>query len=232
MVNSAMETKNPARCTMSMSATHTSGFNTGSDNQNKWLLFPLYSTCQHSPLKGGGGGDARGLGSDVARPRPGPGRGAGPSPGRAPRPRAARINICFAGPGPGAAARAGRRRWRRSLRSPRSGARGGLRPGDRAARLGSLRGAGSAAAGPPGSGASWPGARGAPSPRGCCGLGREARRGPAGRSLERLRASLKTSRANRVGPVRGQARGLPGSPSLGAAPGGAAGGQGGSGPWT
>ena len=56
MVNSAMETKNPARCTMSMSATHTSGFNTGSDNQNKWLLFPLYSTCQHSPLKGGGGG--------------------------------------------------------------------------------------------------------------------------------------------------------------------------------
>lgn len=139
MVNSAMETKNPARCTMSMSATHTSGFNTGSDNQNKWLLFPLYSTCQHSPLKGGGGGDARGLGSDVARPRPGPGRGAGPSPGRAPRPRAARINICFAGPGPGAAARAGRRRWRRSLRSPRSGARGGLRPGDRAARLGSLR---------------------------------------------------------------------------------------------
>ncbi|KAM5311925.1 uncharacterized protein AAES06_021642 [Glossophaga mutica] len=70
-----METKNPARCTMSMSATHTSGFNTGSDNQNKWLLFPLYSTCQHSPLKGGGGGDARGLGSDAARPALG--RGAG-----------------------------------------------------------------------------------------------------------------------------------------------------------
>lgn len=86
VVNSAMETKNPARCTMSMSATHTSGFNTGSDNQNKWLLFPLYSTCQHSPLKGGGGGDARGSGSDVARPGLGEGGGVRPSPGRAPRP--------------------------------------------------------------------------------------------------------------------------------------------------
>lgn len=87
VVKSTMETKNPARCTMSVSATHTSGFNTGSDNQNKWLLFPLYSTCQRPPLKGGGGGDTRGAGSDVARP--GPGGGARPSLGRAPRLRAA-----------------------------------------------------------------------------------------------------------------------------------------------
>lgn len=79
VVNSARETKNPARCTMSVSATHTSGFNTGSDNQNKWLLFPLYSTCQHSPLKSGRGGDTRGLGSDGDMARPGPGGGVGPS---------------------------------------------------------------------------------------------------------------------------------------------------------
>lgn len=69
VVDSAMETKNPARCTMSMSATHTSGFNTGSDNQNKWLLFPLYSTCQHSPLKGGGvGRTAAGWGAGPGQP--------------------------------------------------------------------------------------------------------------------------------------------------------------------
>lgn len=81
---------------MSMSATHTSGFNTGSDNQNKWLLYPLYSACQHSPLKGAGGGDGRALRSDVASL--GQEGGVGPSAcihGL----RAARVNICFAGLG-------------------------------------------------------------------------------------------------------------------------------------
>lgn len=105
VVNAAMETKNPARCTMSVSATHTSGFNTGSDNQNKWLLFPLYSTCQHSPLKGGGGGDTRGSGSDVARPGRGEGGvGCAPAPAEPRGLQAARVNICFAGLRPGAEA--------------------------------------------------------------------------------------------------------------------------------
>lgn len=81
---------------MSVSATHTSGFNTGSDNQNKWLLFPLYSTCQHSPLKGGGSGDARGLGSNAARP--GLGRGCRPQPGRATRPPGSQDKYLLCGP--------------------------------------------------------------------------------------------------------------------------------------
>jgi hypothetical protein len=33
-------------------AAHTSGFNTGSDNQNKWWLFPLHSACPRSLLRG------------------------------------------------------------------------------------------------------------------------------------------------------------------------------------
>lgn len=102
---------------MSMSATHTSGFNTGSDNQNKWLLYPLYSACQHSPLKGAGGGDGRALGSDVASL--GQEGGAGPS-AYVHGLRAARVNICFAGLGRGGSAACRRRRpWRPSFSFPR-----------------------------------------------------------------------------------------------------------------
>lgn len=125
VVNSAMETKNPARCTMSMSATHTSGFNTGSDNQNKWLLFPLYSTCQHSPLEGGGGGDARGPGSDVARPGLGEG-GVRPSPGRASRPPGSQGKYLLCWPWTGGLHRKGP--WRRSSPFPGARSQGGPLP--------------------------------------------------------------------------------------------------------
>lgn len=167
VVNAAMETKNPARCTMSVSATHTSGFNTGSDNQNKWLLFPLYSTCQHFPLKGGGGGDTRGSGSDVARPGRGEGGvGCAPAPAEPRGLQAARVNICFAGLGPRAEAcrPAGLHRkgpWRWSAPFP------GARSGRRAGRI----------VQPPGR----QGARAqAPSPADA-ELGREARHRPGGR---------------------------------------------------
>lgn len=123
-----METKNPARCTMSMSATHTSGFNTGSDNQNKWLLFPLYSACQRSPLKGGGGGDAKLF--RERRGKAGLGRGCRPQPPGVHGLSAARVNICFAGLGRGASASTGRRwPWGSSFSFPRRGSLGGQPPG-------------------------------------------------------------------------------------------------------
>lgn len=125
-----METKNPARCTMSMSATHTSGFNTGSDNQNKWLLFPLYSACQRSPLKGGGGGDTQTL--RERRGEAGLGRGCGPQPPGIRGLSAARVNICFSGLGRGGSASTGRHwPWGSSFSFPRRGSLGGQPPGGR-----------------------------------------------------------------------------------------------------
>lgn len=82
-------------CHVSVGNTHTSGFNTGGDSQNKWLLLPLHSACPRGPLRGdrGGGrapGRPRRLGELWAQPasarsrgpQEGSGRGGGAPPCR------------------------------------------------------------------------------------------------------------------------------------------------------
>lgn len=174
VVGSAMETKSPARCTMSVSAAHTSGFNTGSDNQNKWLLFPPYSASQHPPVK-------RRWGRDGAHC---PGKGVGPGQ---------RVQLCSAGTsaatgrrGPGGQAvrpseegvRAG------GLRGPALPRRSSLGGGGRAARA-SRAGAGPAAQAFPSP--RGPETRAAPSPATTVGRAWRPERRPAGSVWDRHR---------------------------------------------